>query len=100
MTKESVELKKSIKLFYNLLEKYSDEPDSAYEFLVFLRNLLKIQSETPLPTIEIMTLIKQYKPLVFYELRKMSNTNLMLEILTELSMDVGAAEKKLKDLID
>ncbi|KMY54432.1 hypothetical protein AC623_11350 [Bacillus sp. FJAT-27231] len=100
MTEENSELKNSIQRFYDLLKKYPDSPDAAYDFVVYLRSFLKIQSKKPLPTIEIMTLLKKYKPNVFYALRKMAEKNIMLNILTELPMESEAAEKKLKRLLN
>lgn len=99
MTEENEELKNSIERFYNLLNNYPDDSDTTHEFVVFLKSFLRIQSEQPLPTIEIMTLIKQYKPVVFSELRRMSSKNLMLEILTELSTDLETANENLENLI-
>ncbi|WP_100331310.1 hypothetical protein [Bacillus xiapuensis] len=99
MTERNEELKKSIQRFYGLLKKYPDNANSAYDFNAFLRSFLKIQSKTPLPTIEIMTLIKETKPNVFQALRKMARKNLMLNILTELSTDRESAEKNLEKLL-
>ena len=100
MTEENQELKKSIQRFYDLLKKHPDNPEVAYDFVVYLRSFLKVQSKIPLPTIEIMTLLKKYRPNVFYALRKMAKNNLMLNILTELPMESKAAEEKLEKLLN
>ncbi|MBM7647487.1 hypothetical protein JOC78_000408 [Bacillus ectoiniformans] len=93
---ECQELKKSIQQFQQLLKKYPDQAESAYDFVIYLRSFLKIQSKAPLPTTEIMTILKKHKPNIFYALRKMSEKNLMLNILTQLSMEEEAAEERLR----
>lgn len=94
---ENTELKNSIQKFYNLLNNYPDDHDTTHEFVVFLKSFLRIQSKY-LPTIEVMTLIKKHKPVIFSELRRMARNNLMLEILTDLSTDVNTANKTLKEI--
>ncbi|MED1201933.1 hypothetical protein [Heyndrickxia acidicola] len=97
---ENQKLKMSIKNLYNLLEEYPDESTSACEFLNFLRSFLRI-SANPLPIKEVMTLIKENKPTVLFTLKKMSNTNMMVRILTGLStdMDIRVAEYRLRKII-
>lgn|SRR5690625_331672 len=99
LNKDNQELKQSVKRFYNMLGEFPDEPNIAHEFIAFLRPFLRIKSKQPLPTIEVMTLIRHHKPVVFDELRKMTKKNMMLQILTDLSTDVEMANKKLKSLI-
>ncbi|RJS59419.1 hypothetical protein [Bacillus sp. PK3_68] len=96
---QNEELRTSIKRFYSLMESYSDTPDSAFDFIVFLRSFLRIKSPLPLPTTEIMTVLKVNKPAVFFSLREMSKRNDILEFLTALSMDFEKAEQKLQDLL-
>lgn len=93
------ELKMNIKKFYNLMESYPDTPDSAFDFVVFLRSFLRTKSQLPLPTTEIMTVLKVNKPAVFFSLRGMGKQNDMLGFLTALSTDFEAAEQKLKHLL-
>jgi len=99
LTGEDKDLKKSIQQFYGLLKKYPDAAESAYDFVAYLRSFLKIKSKAPLPTIEIMTLIKHNKPNVFYALRQMSKKNIMLDILVGLSTDIKSAEERLEGLL-
>lgn len=94
------ELKSSINELYNMLEETPDKPNFTYDFVTYLKSFLRISSEQPLPTIEIMTLIKYHKPAIFSKLRRLSSRNLMLEILTELSMDIQTAEENLKKIMN
>ncbi|KMY54501.1 hypothetical protein AC623_11735 [Bacillus sp. FJAT-27231] len=66
------ELKENIQKFYTLMEAYPDTPDSAFDFVVFLRSFLRIKSPLPLPTTEVMTVLKIHKPAVFFSLRGMA----------------------------
>ncbi|MED1202320.1 hypothetical protein [Heyndrickxia acidicola] len=99
MGEEHGELKSWIRRFYDLLEKYPDRSKNAAEFLSFLRDFLKISIKDPLPIVEIMTIIKEYKPTVFFTLKKMANKNMMLQILTESSMESRVANNRLKMLV-
>jgi len=94
------ELQRNIKKLYRMLDKYPDNPENFYEFLFYLRNLLRAnRSGDILPMTEIMSVIKHYKPSIYSELKKRSNNNLMLEILTELSMDIDTADDNLKKIM-
>lgn len=97
--KDSEELKANIEFFYELLHNKPDDMNSVHDFVVYLRSLLRLETNEPLPKMEIMTLIKHYKPVVFWGLRKLSSQNVMLDILTHLSMDLETAEKNLKKLV-
>jgi hypothetical protein len=92
------ELKSKIRRFYSILEKYPDCSSNAVEFLNFLRSFLKLRVKDPLPILEIMTIIKAYKPIVFFNLKQMSNQNMLLKILTENSMELKAAKERLNRL--
>lgn len=59
------ELKNKINEFYKLLKKAPDQSSSAIDFIYFLRSFLRIKSQTTLPTIEMMTVLKETKP-IFY----------------------------------
>lgn len=100
LSEENIKIKMSIRQLLYMLDECPDEPKRSEEFVVYLRSFLKIKSRS-LPTIEVMTLIKHHKPIIFSKLRKMAPYNLMLEILTELSTDIRTAtenlEKYLKD---
>lgn len=96
---ENKELKSSIQQFYNLLESYPDDAGTVNAYVEYLRSLLRMQSRDPLPKIEIMTLIKYNKPVVFEGLRKMARESMMLDILTNLSMDFQAAKQRLENIL-
>jgi hypothetical protein len=97
---EQLVLKKTIRKFYNLLKKYPDHTDSAYDFVIFLRSFLRLKTQEPLPTIEIMTVLEKNKPIVFYILRQMAKKNKTLGFLTELSMEYKVAEQTLQKLME
>lgn len=93
------EIKNNIEQLYKMLEQYPDTPDMAHEFVKFLRAFLRIKSNHTLPTIEIMTLIKHHKPIIFRQLKRFSRNNMMLQILTDLSMDIETARKNIEDIM-
>jgi hypothetical protein len=100
MVEGNKELKIKIKQFYNLLESVPDIPSSSLEFISFLRTFLRVQSESSLPTIEVMTVLKKSKPIVFTTLRNSSNKYEMLQFLIELSMEENEADDNLKYLLN
>lgn len=99
MAEDNMELKNSIEKLYTMIKEYPDEPKSSYDFVVFLKKFLKLKTKQTLPTIEVMTLIKHHKPIIFSSLRKMSKNNMLLQILTELSMDINTANKNLEKIM-
>lgn len=98
--KDQTELQNSINKLFDILKQYPDSPKKTYDFIAFLKSFLRIKSTKPLPTIEVMTLIRHRKPIVFSNLRRMAPNNQMLEILTELSMDIESAEERLNNLLN
>jgi hypothetical protein len=96
---EQLLLKRTIRKFYNLLKKYPDHSDSAYDFVIFLRSFLRLKSQEPLPTIQVMTVLKEKKPVVFIALKKMSKQNDTLRFLIGLSMEFEVAEKNLQTIL-
>lgn len=91
--------KQSIRKFYELLKDSHDEPLEAYKFVTFLRTLLRDNTDNTLPLVEIMTVIKQEKPIIYSQLKKMAPYNTMIEILTDLSINIEDARNRLENMI-
>lgn len=86
-----------IENFFELLEKYSDNPNNADIFINFIRLFLRTKlSGTMLPTVELMSLIKKEKPEIFAAIRQRGKYDLLLEFVTGIHMDTDNAEEKLK----
>jgi hypothetical protein len=100
MVEEINELKIKIAQFYKLLDSVPDKPSSSLEFISFLRTFLRVKSEASLPTIEVMTVLKKSKPVIFTTLRQKVNQYEMLQILLELSMEENEADHHLKSLLN
>jgi hypothetical protein len=84
-----------------LLQNYPDDLDSTLVFVRFLRSFLRVNaSEKVLPTIEIMTMIKEQKPNVFRWMRKRSAEDNMLAFLTGLAMDYQEAKNRLQSIYE
>lgn len=92
-------VRSAINELYSLLEKHPDDAKSLSIFIQFLRQFLRISSaDKSLPTVEIMTVLKHKKPLVFSQMRKQTN-NVLFNILTHVEMDLDSAETRLKEFI-
>lgn len=94
------ELRKCIEELYELLKKCPDDVSSVHEFIVFLRTFLRIETDEPLPKMEVMTLIKHYKPAVFWGIKKMAKNNVMFNLLTHLTTDLETAEANLEKILN
>jgi hypothetical protein len=93
------ELQLKVSEFYKLLETIPDKPSSSSVFISFLRAFLRVRSEISLPTIEVMTVLKKSKPIVFMTMRKAAAKYDMLQFLIELSTEDQEADHKLKTII-
>jgi hypothetical protein len=101
MRRKTNELKMNVEKFFLLLQNYPDDLDSTLVFVRFLRSLLRVNaSEKVLPTIEVMTMIKEQKPNVFRLMRKRSAEDNMSAFLAGLSMDYQEAESRLQSIYE
>jgi len=98
LTETNDELKNGIHQFYEILNKYPDEIKYTHDYVFFLKSFLKIQCQS-LPLTELMTLIKHKKPNIFSGIRRLSDKNIMLNILSELSTDIESAQNSLEKII-
>ncbi|HYK72491.1 MAG TPA: hypothetical protein VEV44_05060, partial [Pseudoneobacillus sp.] len=89
-----------IENFFELLKKYSDNPDNADIFINFIRLFLRTKSSgAPLPTVELMSLIKKEKPEIFAAIRQRGKYDLLLEFVTSIHMDTANAEERMKQYL-
>ncbi|MCM3720104.1 hypothetical protein [Fictibacillus phosphorivorans] len=93
------ELIDSLIKFQILLNTHPDTVDSIPVFTNYIRSFLRIKPMgRTLPTIEIMTLLKNEKPRMFYLLKRHSSDDIMM-MLTNLSMDYNQAQNKIKRIL-
>jgi hypothetical protein len=89
----------ALKEFEVLLKKQPDVPDSLPVFNQFIKYFLRTKTGgEPLPSVEVMTIIRNEKPNVFYLLRKQSKTNVVMNMLTNVEMDLEEAKNSLDRL--
>lgn len=82
--------------FEALLKKHRDVPESLPVFTQFIRYFLRTKTaDEPLPSVELMTILKYEKPNVFYLIRKQSKHNMVMNLLTNVEMDLEEAESRL-----
>ncbi|MFB4164947.1 hypothetical protein ACE1TI_14225 [Alteribacillus sp. JSM 102045] len=97
---QNEELTQAIEKFLHMIETYPDEKHSVQPFKNFLRYFLRIETkDEPLPTLEIMSVLKSAKPTIFYYLREQGNTDMMLSVLTNAPISVEVAKKRLNQYI-
>lgn len=82
-----------------LLKKHPDVPNSLPVFTNFIRYFLRTKTgDNSLPSVEVMTILKNEKPNIFSLIRKQSKHNMVMNMLTNVEMDVGEAESRLGQL--
>jgi hypothetical protein len=93
------ELSKVLEEFDSLLEKKEDSPKSLPAFNQFLRYFLRTKTTNrSLPSIEVMTVLKHRKPVVFTVMKKESQGNAAMNMLTRLEMNIDEAIQRLEIL--
>lgn len=87
---------KVLEEYEDLLAKYPDEPKSLPVFNQFFKLFLRTNTKgKPLPSIEVMAILKSQKPLVFSLMRKQSKNNLVMDMLTHVDLDYEEAKERL-----
>jgi hypothetical protein len=83
-----------VKDFFVLLENYSDHPRNLFVFTSFFRGVLRNKAiDEMTPAIELMTVLKYERPVIFHHMRK--QTEDWIYILTRIDMEVQEAREKL-----
>ncbi|WNC12635.1 hypothetical protein [Brevibacillus brevis] len=86
--------------FYELIETIPnrDDQETIQKLLRYLQGLLRIKQVIP-PTVEIMTIVKQNKPILFHAARRAVMSSSNLSMLFQLDMDVDLAKERLRQYI-
>ncbi|TFE04059.1 hypothetical protein [Jeotgalibacillus salarius] len=93
------DLKEALDNFDRLMTKIRDENNEIATIKNFLKNFLRIRTTSiNLPTSEIMSVIKNEKPSIFYLLKKRSYGDPTFEFLTGINMDYQIATQNLSDI--
>lgn len=95
---EPLETKKMIiRDFCNLLDTIPNQDDQVtiQKFLRYLQSLIRIKQVVP-PVVEIMTVVKQNKPILYHAARRAIMTSSNLHMLFQLDMDFEIAQERLR----
>ncbi|MBM7602791.1 hypothetical protein JOC75_000761 [Metabacillus crassostreae] len=95
------EIQLAIKKFNQLLTKYSDNKNSTFYFVSFLKQFLRMNnnnSNSELCLSSFITIIKHEMPIVFYELRKRGEYDDVINFMVHLSVDYHKAKADLDNL--
>ncbi len=85
--------------FYYLIEKYPDHPKFLTIYTQYIRRFLQSKTEgETLPTVEIITVLKHEKPLIFSIMRRLRDNNTM-NILTSIEMNIEDARTRLNSFV-
>lgn len=94
------ELNTYLEKFEKMLKSIPDEQRYAYEFLTFFRELLRLKTNRLIPAIEIGAILKHEKPIIFYELKKLSDYNQAIHFITNANVEYESARKTIDTIIN
>lgn len=88
------ELKPTISEFEKILKRYPDKKEYAFEFFSFFKHLQRLSTTSSvIPILELATILKYKKPIIFYELRNYASRSHMINIITNIEMDFNKAQQ-------
>ncbi|MFC7371638.1 hypothetical protein ACFQPF_08110 [Fictibacillus iocasae] len=94
----NAELAESLQRFRRILILYDDSMESLPIFTSYVRSLLQIRTKGfSLPTLEIMSVMREEKPNIVYYMRHYSPDD-TIRMLSLLKMDYKQAKRKLEQL--
>lgn len=98
---EPLETKRMIvREFIDLIQTIPDDEEQAtvQKFLRYLQSLLRIKQVVP-PVVEIMTVVKHTKPVLFHASRRTVLKSSNLFMLFQLDMSFPLAQERLEDYL-
>lgn len=99
MMSTNTDIQLAIKKFNQLLAKYSDNQNSTFYFVSFLKQFLRSKHvESELCLSSFMTIIKHEMPTVFYELRKRGEYDNVINFMVHLTVDYQKAKTDIENL--
>lgn len=96
---EPVETRRAIvREFFELIDTIpnQDDPGTIQKFLRYLQGLLRIKQVVP-PVVEIMTVVKHSKPILYHAARRSVMSSSNLHMLFQVDMDVELAKDRLRE---
>ncbi|MCL7748446.1 hypothetical protein [Halalkalibacter alkaliphilus] len=99
MNAKEPELINALQQFDELIMETPDERKFVLTFKEFIITLLKTKTTTvTIPIVEVMTVIKTKKPLVFSILKKEYDNNIIMNVVTQIDVEYREAYRKLNDI--
>ncbi|PSL46926.1 hypothetical protein B0H94_10577 [Salsuginibacillus halophilus] len=97
MQKEKRELLEQIQIFEDLLAEVPDDPSRLNDFVKQYRILLRLQPKNyTVPLIELTSLLKEEKPLIFRAMRSYSRSVMAVQAPLETTISKERAEARLE----
>lgn len=86
--------------FHKMLNKYPDNTKYTYDFYSFFKSLTLANHDSDyIPIIELGTIFKYKKPIIFFEMRKFSRHSEIIDVITSVEMDLKVATEKVSNII-
>ncbi|KXG43959.1 hypothetical protein TEPIDINF_001424 [Tepidibacillus infernus] len=83
-----------IKEFNSFLEEITDHRKDVYKVIDFLNTLLRVKNTIP-PTVEVVTILRNERPILFQSLKQIISPVSPLYMIIKLDMDLDEAKKRL-----
>ncbi|UOE96097.1 hypothetical protein [Alkalihalobacillus sp. LMS39] len=101
MRKKEIELVQALKKLEKMLKETPDNKEAVMLYKTFLKSFLRTKTNSiPLPSVEVMSVIKRKKPTIFSLLRKEASYSDVLYYLTSIEVNYQDAERKLAHIIN
>jgi hypothetical protein len=86
-----------VREFFDLIDTIPnrDDQETIQKFLRYLQGVLRIKQVVP-PSVEIMTIVKQSKPVLYHAARRSVLRSSNLHMLFQVDMDVELAQERLR----
>ncbi len=81
--------------FKALLQKYPDDQKYTMKFYSFFKTV-HFSNVDYIPYLEMGTILKYEKPNIFYDLKKSFNRNFIIEVVTNSTLDLDEAIKRIE----
>lgn len=86
--------RKLVEGFWKFVDSLSDEKKDVFEVIDYLNGLLRTKTTIP-PTVEIVTVLKRRKPILFQFVKKSIAPSSPLQLIMNLEMDYDEAVHRL-----
>lgn len=88
-----------LKEFQKMLNQYPDDQKYTLNFFSFFKKLSLVNSKS-IPYVELGTILRNEKPIIFYELKRLSDQSHVINVITSVSIDLKEAIEQISKILN